>query len=150
MSNFLVVLLVAVSGVGLSVQVAVNSRLRETVQSPALSGLISFAVGLVVMLLLTLSGVMGRGRWVSPLETPWWYWIGGLFGALVVTTAIVALPKIGAGGVVAATVFGQLVTALVLDHFGWLGVKRDPITVWKAAGAVLLLAGVLLIHHRGR
>ncbi len=134
------------AGAGLSVQFAVNSLLRQTVGSPALSALISFLVGTVALIALTLSGAMGPGRLEGVGQTRWWYWIGGLCGAFVVTASIVGVRKIGGSGVVAATVFGQMLAALLLDNFGWLGVPRAPLTAPRVFGALLLLAGVLLIQ----
>ncbi len=52
---------------------------------------------------------------------------------------------LGVGGLSAATLSGQFAAALLIDHFGWLGVDRSPITVSKLAGVALLAAGTYLI-----
>ena len=140
--------LMVVGGLGLAVQAAMNTRLRAGVQSPALSALISFVVGGVALALLALSGVLGRGRWPQAGSLPWWAWLGGLVGAFYVTATVVAVPRIGAALMIACTVLGQLVAALALDQFGWLGVPRVPFSPWRLLGAALLFAGVLLMQHR--
>jgi len=142
------VVLMTLAGAGLAVQSAVNARLRFYVESPALSATISFIVGLLALLVLTLTGVFGRGRLTPLIGAPWWVWTGGLFGACIVLMAILGIPRIGAGGVVAAAVFGQLVAALILDSFGWLGLPKLPISPWRIAGALLLFAGVLLMQRK--
>jgi transporter family-2 protein len=47
--------------------------------------------------------------------------------------------------VTAATITGQLTMSVVVDQFGWLGVERDPLTLDRVAGLVLLAAGTFLV-----
>ena len=106
-------------------------------------------MGTVALLLLTICGVLGRGKAAELVHAPWWQVVGGgLLGAFAVVVMLVGIPKVSAGAVIAATVFGQLTAAVVVDHFGWLDVPRVPITGWRVAGAVLLLAGALLMQKK--
>ena len=79
---------------------------------------------------------------------PWWAWVGGGLSAAAVLMSLIALKTEGAAGVVAFTVLGQLVTAMVLDHFGWLGVKQSPVNAYKIAGAILLVGGAALMSRK--
>ncbi len=144
----MIVLLLILGGVGLTLQAAVNARLREAVSAPVLSALISFLVGSVALGALAALGVFGRGRLPELSSNPWWIWIGGLFGAFYVTLAVIGVPRVGTAVVISCAVFGQMAAALVLDSFGWLGVPRAPLNVWRILGAVLLMAGVLLIQQK--
>jgi len=143
-----IICLLLLGGVGLTLQAAVNARLRAAVGAPVLSALISFLVGAVPLGILAALGAFGRGRMPEGDGNPWWIWIGGLFGAFYVTLAVIGVPKVGAAVVVSCAVFGQLAAALMLDAFGWLGVPRAPLNGWRILGAVLLMAGVLLIQHK--
>ena len=145
-----IILLLILGGIGLTVQSAVNTRLKEAIGAPVPSAIVSFGVGLAALGLLAAFGVLGRGRVSLSLlsENPWWMWIGGLFGAFYVVLAVVGVPKVGSAVVVSCAVFGQITAALVLDSFGWLGVPRAPLNLWRIAGAVLLMAGVLLIQQK--
>jgi transporter family-2 protein len=58
---------------------------------------------------------------------------------------IVTVRSLGAGGVVAATIAGQLAVGVVVDRLGLLGVERQPITAAKVAGIALLAAGTYLV-----
>jgi transporter family-2 protein len=58
---------------------------------------------------------------------------------------LVTVRTLGAGGITAATIAGQLSTSLALDHFGAFGLEKSPITVTNAIGVVLLAAGTYLI-----
>jgi transporter family-2 protein len=75
----------------------------------------------------------------------WYYLTGGLLGAAYVTTILVTVRTLGAGGVVAATIAGQLAVSVVVDHFGLIGVAKHPITLTKIVGVVLLAAGTYLV-----
>jgi transporter family-2 protein len=140
--------LVVLAGAGIPIQVALNERLRQAVQSPPLGIALAFGVGAVAMAALALSGVLGRGHLGGAASAPWWAWGGGLFSVAVVLASVLALPEVGAASVIAGTVLGQLVAALAIDHFGWLGVPRSPVDAWKVIGAALLFAGALLMHRR--
>lgn len=144
----LIVLFIGISGVGLAVQAATNARMSEVVQAPALSALINFAVGGVLLAAIAASGVFGRGTFADIGGAPWWAWIGGIFGALWVFIAILAVPKVGTAVAIAAVIFGQLMGAMLLDAFGLFGVPRIPLSPWRVAGAGLLFAGVLMMQHR--
>jgi transporter family-2 protein len=62
--------------------------------------------------------------------------------------SIIALPRVGAGAVIAATVFGELTAAALLDHFGWLGVPQIRMSWWRICGAVVLFVGVLMMQQK--
>ena len=89
-------------------------------------------------------GTPGRAR-----ELEWYYLVGGgLIGATYVTSVLVLVRTLGAGGVTAATIGGQLSMSVLLDHFGLLGLERSPLTAAKVVGIGLLVAGTLLIIRR--
>ena len=136
-------LLTAVVGGVLALQAPINAGLgRATGQLPA--ALVSFIVGtLLLAVIVALSGdVGGLG---STFAVRWYYLAGGVLGAAYVTVALIAVRSIGAGGVAAATITGQLAAAVVIDQLGILGLERTPITAARAAGVVLLLAGTYLV-----
>ena len=127
----------------IALQAPINGRLgREIGSLPAAS--VSFALGLAA--LVALVAVRGElGQVGGAVSVPWWSLLGGVLGAVYVTTILITIGTLGAGPVVAATIAAQLTVSLVIDQFGWLGVARDPISAGKIAGVVLLAAGVYLI-----
>lgn len=143
----LLALMALAAGLGLTVQVGMNAALRQVFGSPVLASLANFLVGtaaLVVFVMLERAPLPGRGAAAS---VPLWAWFGGLFGAFYVVAATVVGPRLGASMLLALTVLGQLLAALAVDHFGWLGFPQQPLSVARLAGAALLLAGVLLISR---
>lgn len=146
MARYFILILVVLAGIGIPIQVASNHRLDKAVQSPALSVMISFIVGALAMGALTLTGLMQEPKLSGAASAPWWAWLGGLISASIVIISIVALPQ--AGAVIAATVFGQLLAATVMDHFGWLGVPQLRINAWRIFGVLLVLGGALLMQKK--
>jgi transporter family-2 protein len=141
-------LLIVFGGIGLSLQAAMNTRLKTETHSPVVSALISFIVGGILLAILAGLGVLGKGRFPPPTSLPWWAWIGGLMGAFYVTLVVMAVPRIGTALVIGASVLGQLVAALALDSFGWLGVPRLPLSPMRLLGALFLFIGVVLMAQR--
>ena len=64
---------------------------------------------------------------------------------MLCSTILVAVRTLGAGGIVAATVAGQLTMSVIIDQFGLLGIDKDPINAMKAIGVALLAVGTLLV-----
>ena len=64
------------------------------------------------------------------------------------TTALVAVRSLGAGGVTAATIAGQLTLSLVIDQLGILGVDKQPITWERVLGVALARARDALDRSR--
>ena len=139
----LAVLATAFAGALVAMQAPINGRLGSrlgTFQAASLS----FAVGLA--LLLAIAIVAGKFSQLGEARhVPWWYLLGGLLGAAYVTTVLVCVGRLGAGGVTAATIAGQLTFSVVIDHYGWLGVERQPVNSMRVAGVVLLAVGVVLV-----
>jgi transporter family-2 protein len=107
---------------------------------------VSFLVGTACVLLVTF--VLAGGISVEPgSDTPaWYYWLlGGLGGVTIVVTTLITVRELGAGGVTAATIAGQLALSVVLDRLGVLGLEERAITWDKVLGIALLAAGTALI-----
>lgn len=140
-------LLAACAGVATAVQAGVNAELRRVSGQPLFAGLVSFSIGagtIAVFFLLSRAAWPARERLAAG---PPWIWIGGLLGAFVVLTAIVAAPRLGSGALVAATVAGQLVGAVIIDQFGWVGFAPHALSLWRIIGVILIVAGVFLVQR---
>jgi transporter family-2 protein len=109
--------------------------------------IVNFGVGLAGLLLLALAS----GARVTPgsaAAVPAWAWFGGLLGAAYVAATTVLGPRLGAAALIALTLAGQMVAALIVDHYGVIGFPQNPVTPARLAGAALLVVGVLLIVRR--
>lgn len=138
-----VVAMVAAGGL-VALQAPVNSVLGKTVGTFAAAS-ISFAVGLAVLVCITLLFTEGFGQVSGVADLRWYYLTGGLLGAAYVTTVLVSVRALGVGGVTAATIAGQLTVAVIVDRLGWFGIEERGLTVQRIAGIALLAAGTFLV-----
>lgn len=147
MPQGLIVLLVSLVGLGVSVQAAMNAQLGAVLQAPIASSLWNFMLGTLVLALLLGLGLFGRPSPDALLSAPWWAYLGGILGAIFVTTTVLAVPRVGTAVTLGSIICGQLIGALLIDTFGWLGVKPIPLDVSRLAGIGMLIAGVMLVQH---
>lgn len=127
-------------------QAAVNSKLAESVNSPVLAALISFAVGTMALFAyVLLTGIPLRDL-ASSTNAPLIAWIGGFLGAFFVTVMAMIVPRLGVALSFSLAIAGQMIVTLVIDHFGWLGVPEKPISLPRVLGAALITVGVILIR----
>jgi len=137
------VLLTAVVGGLIALQAPINSMLGKSIGTFQ-AAFVSFLVGTIALCgIAAFSG--GLGSVAEVRSVPWHYLIGGLLGAAYVTCVLVSVRTLGAGGITAATISGQLTMSVLVDRFGWLGVEREPLSAARVAGILLLAAGTFLI-----
>jgi transporter family-2 protein len=143
MDRGLAVLLTALAGGLIALQAPINSGLGKATGSlPA--ALVSFLVGTVALAaIVVLSGKAGGLG--STFDVSWYYLLGGLLGAVYVANALVAVTAIGAGGVAAATITGQLVASVAIDRLGLFGLDQVSLGPERLVGVGLLLAGTVLV-----
>ena len=137
------VLLTACAGGLVAVQAPINAGLGKSTGSlPA--ALVSFGVGTIALAsIVVLSGKAGGLS--SSFDVSWYYLLGGFLGAIYVTNALIAVSVVGAGGVAAATITGQLTASVAIDRLGLFGLDQVALSPERVAGVVLLLAGTVLI-----
>jgi transporter family-2 protein len=146
--NNFYLLLAFVTGAGIAAQSVINSRLRLILGGAFWAAAAQFIVGLLLLLLLAAATrqpapvVTGLGR------APWWIWTGGVFGAMFIVVTIVLTGKIGATLTLASIIVGQLIAALIVDHYGLFGGTVVRLTPLRMIGVALLLLGVMLIRWK--
>jgi transporter family-2 protein len=148
--NSIYYLLAFISGTVLTMQVGINGKLMLSLGSPVFTSFISFMVGTIglggVYLVTVLSGIQAVPSLQSLSIISWWTWLGGLLGAFYIFSVIVVAPKIGFANMFSLVVAGQIILAILFDQFGVLGNQIHSLTLLKAVGVALLIAGVYLIQ----
>ncbi len=143
MDKGLAVFFMAVVGGFIALQAPVNAGLGKATGSFA-AALVSFMIGTALLAaIVVLSGRAGGVTEAANVE--WYYLLGGIFGAAYVFTALVTVNVIGAGGVAAATITGQLAASVAIDRAGAFGLEETAITWERAVGVLMLLLGTYLI-----
>jgi transporter family-2 protein len=143
MTKLLLALIAAVAGVATAFQSAANAGLASRIGLGA-----ALVVNTSIVLLGTLIFFCVRGPHTTffPSGTPWFLYIGGVCGFIVILSLAFVFPKIGAGLAIAVLVLGQGAAALAIDHFGLLGMPKEPLTLARLAGLLLLAGGIALIR----
>jgi len=146
-SRVLAVLLGVGAGALVGMQAPINSRLGKAVGTIQ-AATFSFLVGTVALLLLASFWNGGLGNLSRVGQAPWWALIGGLLGAVYVSVALVAVRTLGASGLTAVVITGQLAISIVIDRFGLLGIAKQHIGASRIIGLALLIAGFLLVVRK--
>jgi transporter family-2 protein len=147
MSRGLAVLLGVGAGCLVGMQAPINSRLGKAV-GDVQAATFSFLVGTAALVLLAAFVRGGLGNLGHVGRAPWWAFVGGLLGAVFVTVALVTVRTLGASGLTAAVIAGQLIISVVIDRLGLLGVAKQQIGSSRVLGLVLLVAGVVLVVRK--
>lgn len=144
--SWIVMLLVVLAGGATALQAPTNARLAGAVASPVNAAFVSFLVGTAALGLLALM-LQTRPDAADVKALPWWTWIGGLYGAVFVVCAAWSVPRLGVALTVILMVAGQILISVVLDHFGALGVPKQPLNLTRLLGVLLVFGGVLLVRR---
>jgi transporter family-2 protein len=136
--------LAVLAGIATALQASANAGLSQRV---------GLGAALVVNTAIVLAGALvffvARGPHANffPAGTPWALYIGGACGFVIILCLAFVFPKIGAAWAIALVILGQSVAALAIDHYGLLGMPRDPVTLTRAAGLALVALGASLIRY---
>jgi transporter family-2 protein len=145
-SSFIFIILVFILCAILPIQANINARLAKALDNPVMAAFISFAVGTVALFIYLVIANQFSFRGIVSPGTPWWIWIGGLLGVFFVAGIVVLVPRLGVALAFSLVIAGQMAAAIILDQFGLLGSAVREISPGRIAGALLLIAGVVLIR----
>ncbi len=145
MSKELAVVITGMAGGLVAAQAPVNNMVSQRVGSLG-AVTVNFVVGTSLVLLITFAFAGGFDTDPAADSPAWYYWLfGGIAGVAIVLTSLITVRELGAGGVTAAAIAGQLTLSVVLDRLGVLGLDEKAITWDKVLGIALLAAGTVLI-----
>lgn len=147
MSVWIGMLTAAATGVLLIFQPLMNAILARAIGSPFGATLVSLAVsltGALVMVAFTGRGTMTRETLAT---VPWWVFLAGLIGLVFVLAGVSIAPVTGALVFIVCVIAGQLVGALITDHFGLFGIAVRHVTPARLVGLALVLSGAFLVQR---
>ena len=135
--------LAVVTGVAVAFQGATNQGLLKSAGiGPALVvNTIVVLIGAVCLWLAT-----GAKTTFLPASASWTLYLGGVFGFIIIAAAVLVFPRLGAAYAIALMVCGQCLAAMVIDHFGLMGMERSPATLPRVIGLALVAAGVVVFR----
>jgi transporter family-2 protein len=138
-------LVATISGIAMAIQGSINSSLSQK------TSLISAT--LFVHIIGTFVALIAFLVWRTPLlkhpwsSIPWYFYLGGVLSVIIVGLVAVSIPKIGVCNATTAIIIGQVSMAVLIDHFGWLGVSRQPWSPWQLLGIGFFAVGAKLLFR---
>lgn len=149
MKNDLIYLgLALVTGALIPIQAATNTAFGKSIGTPIITGLMVFVVGLIAMLAFTLFSRTALPTTQQLSAAPLYGYLGGLIIATYVVMITILVPRIGVGTAIGLIVTGQILCAVLIDHFGWFNVPKHAIDPTRIAGVLLMIAGVYLVMRK--
>ena len=140
-------LLGILAGMLIALQGPINAQLAQGLGMPLAAAAASFIAGSVALVVLAAIATQVQGISIAWRVPPWWMFVvGGCLGAAYVTSAIILTPRLGTAATMALIVAGQLTAGLLIDRMGWFDLAVRELSIGRVGGAVLLLAGALLIR----
>ncbi|MBD1220080.1 DMT family transporter [Acinetobacter seifertii] len=140
--NFIYYFMAFGAGLGITLQTTLNGQLAKGVVRFVAAALFSFTAGAVCLGIYSVA----RGGIVPSLiaipSQPWWTLLGGVLGSCALLTYVVLAPKIGLSALLGLAIAGQIISSLVIDHFGLMGAVVRPVSLIKLAGTLIMLGGL--------
>lgn len=149
-SSQLVLLLPLALGIGIamSLQTALNTQLRDYLDSPLQAAFFSFLIGTIVLGVFVMFQDAEKPSISQLFEIPWFLWLGGFLGVYAISLSIYTAPKLGFLTLSGLIIFGQIAMSMLLDHFGWLGTDKVPVNWQRLIGALMIFIGVIFTFQR--
>ncbi|ENV48764.1 hypothetical protein P255_02822 [Acinetobacter brisouii CIP 110357] len=141
--NVIYYLMAFAAGLGITLQTTLNGQLAKGVGGDSVAAaLFSFTVGAVCLGVYSLV----RGGIIPSLiaipTQPWWSLLGGILGSCALLSYVILAPRIGLSALLGLAIAGQILSSLMIDHFGLLGATERPVSLIKLAGTVVMLVGL--------
>jgi transporter family-2 protein len=95
--------------------------------------------GTVILIILTFVLKLGSGNIGLWLEAPWYSWLGGLVSVFIIYLVAMSIPEAGVANATTSIIVGQVLTAVLIDHFGGFGMAEIPFG-WSQFEELLLMA----------
>ena len=129
-----------VSGMAIGMQGPMASMITQ--QLGMLESVFIVHLGGVVVSLFPLILFQAGGKLSQWRELPWYVFLTGAFGLIVLASISFLIPRIGASSAIILIMVGQVIIGVILDHFGLLGADLQPISLPRMAGILVIFLGL--------
>lgn len=143
-TNFLPITMALLAGALIPVQTSSGGGLGRALGNPLWGAAVTLSVSVIAIVVLSLALHLPGPSFSDALRAPWWAWIGGISAAIYTATAFALLPRLGASVFIVCIIGGQMIGALLLDHFGLLGLVAKPVHLGRVVGIIVMFIGLLI------
>jgi bacterial/archaeal transporter family-2 protein len=144
-SQILFIFLALFAGAMIPFQSAMNAQLSKSLQSPYYSALTVFVIATIAIGIYILVSQFAMPTTTQLSSAPKWSFLGGVLGCIYILLIVICAPKLGIGNVTVMVLLGQIIAAMMIDHFGLLNAVVHKINWQRAVGLLLMIAGVYLV-----
>lgn len=141
--RYLAYILAVLAGTALSFESAIYGQLGETIGELETS-FYNFFMGTLIMGLLWL--FFGKGKLSYAIEAPKWSLLGGILGVIYLTAIVISVPFVGVGITMVTVIIGQLIMSMVIEHYGWFGIKQTKINKENVFAVISMIIALILIN----
>lgn len=134
------------AGALVPLQASSNAALGRELGHPLWASLVSLLVSTAALLIALLVLRVSPPTLANAVQGPWWLWIGGMGGAFYLAMATVLPPRFGVLNFMLLVMVGQAVAAMLIDHFGLLGLPARPATLLRVTGMLIILCGLVMVQ----
>lgn len=146
MQSFAFLVVALTSGTLVPLQAGANAALGRALGHPLWATIASLAVSAACVLPILIAFRVSAPAVANLSAQPKWIWVGGIAGAIYITTALLLAPKLGAASLMTAVIAGQILASIAIDYFGLVGFVPRPISGPRLLGALLVVTGVLVMQ----
>lgn len=145
-SSLFSMLVALLAGSAVPFQAASNAVLGKLLGHPLWATLVSLAVS-AALVVPTLWLMRAPAPLTAHLaHAPWWVWTGGIGGVIYISAALILTPRMGAASFIVCVVAGQMLSSMLIDHYGLMGLTPRPVHAGRILGVILILAGMGLVQ----
>jgi len=141
--RYLAYILAVLAGSALSFEGAIYGQLGKTIGQLETS-FYNFFMGSIIMGLLWL--FFGKGKLSYTVKAPKWSLLGGVLGVMYLTAIVISVPFVGVGITMVSVIIGQLIMSMVIEHYGWLGMKQTKMNKEKVFAVISMIIALILIN----
>ncbi|MFZ5642756.1 MAG: DMT family transporter [Bacillota bacterium] len=145
--RLLALLTAALSGFTMALQGTLNAALGKVIGILEATFVVHL-VGLIFVSALLFVFKLGDGNISLIGRVPYYIYLGGILGVVIVYTVARSIPKVGVAPATTAIILAQVLTAGIIDHLGLLGMERLQFTWCRIGGTLLMASGAWLILKR--
>lgn len=143
-NEMLPLVLALISGVLMAIQGSLNTSLSKVIGLLEATFVVQFT-GTIVVVLLLFGLHLGKGNLGLWQEVPWYSWLGGAVGVAIIYLVAASIPSVGVANATTAIIVGQVLTAILIDHWGAFGLEQAAFSSKQLAGLALLAIGARLL-----
>jgi bacterial/archaeal transporter family-2 protein len=138
------------SAIGLGIAIGGSQTMMSIINARSgqiigVTGAVALYLGLGAVLSLIIVLIYQPKAAMLSVRLPFYYYTPGIANVLLVGLPAVLIPMVGVGIYTAVSFLASALASMLFDSIGAFGMSKIPVNVFRVAGVVIMLFGVLLL-----